>query len=271
MSDNKELVPIDQVQNKDLVPMSGFNDIGLPNDPKLQLQYLREIAEGQNAGVTSTGDVIMLASMAKEFGMGISAAIRNIHIMKDKKKGTSKMILSYHVLKALLEKYNDIIDYECIMPYGPIYQYITADGLQIPGNNLPSNANIVALAELEQLGGNLLNVAPLPATDAKGNMLGIPLTIDNGITYRFSRLRPVLGQKGKFEVRSIEQSFYLSMAVKQGLWKEAGMWDKRPDIMCEKTCIVEGFRKIASDLAMGMMTNVDFGIDDERMDIDTEG
>jgi hypothetical protein len=238
----------------------------LPQNPDDRLKFLKELAQGANTGVTTIGDAILVAATAKELGIGLGAAMRNINVIK------GKVTLSYHVLKALMARYSNIINYYRSIDYQPVYLYITADNLSIGGNELPTNARIVPLsnlaADVPPIGQ--FNVAIVPEI-INSKATGKPMIIDWVTEYTFERVIPDIRNVGRTTIKTIKSRYSLNQARVEGIYKEGGAWDKMGRTMTDKSSFVYGCRDIADDIISGMYASFEFDADFvDTVDIDVE-
>lgn len=237
----------------------------IANNPQQFLEVLEVIAKGANTGVQTTGDALMLVSTAKEFNIGMSAAMRNINVIK------GKVTLSYHLMKAIMTRNAHIIKYERIRDYEKVFLLVADDGTTHRSDELPDYANIVPLKDLKaKAPEGKQNFAYL--IDSKKTPPS-RIMVDIVTSYKFERRLPDVNNPGKFYIKTIISSYSRSKAQKANMYKENGPWETREDIMIDKTAYVLGAREIAPDLYMGMYGDFELSpeVDTEDFHVDTEG
>lgn len=248
MSEDNKNLPIKAKSN--IIPKGQDPLTFIANNPEQGLEFLKIIAEGANTGVTTTGDALMLLSTAKEFGIGLSAAMRNINVIR------GKVTLSYHLMKAALIKFSNEIDYERTRDYEEVYAMIASDGVTVRSDKLPDYAQIVPLKDLNKPAKEgKVNYSYLPAMEGT-KKIGEKKVIDIITEYEFNRLVPDIKNPGKMKVKTIRSSYSRLEAVQADMYKSgekgSGPWVTREKVMIDKTAFVLGAREIAPDLFLGM-------------------
>lgn len=222
---------------------------GATYDQKLAL--FAEIAKGNNTGIKTVGDAVMVWQKAKELGIGWGNAVPHMHVVN------GKAGIDIHIIKALLSKPKSGISWVCTEDYKVIYRYTDGVNVFIGEDSLPSFAEIVDNLKTP-VSDNKKAFIIMPDMVKEGNITKLVINpYDYRTKYIFTRKK--LDIDGKWIVTTSDKGVFswrdaLTAQLpydKTGILNESSVWQKYRKLMLDHRAYTLGARDIASDLLMG--------------------
>lgn len=249
--DNKlEVIPTDNQSVANInVPIGHATDLVVISNElgfAKPLDYLAHMVKHSTNSLSSEGDALMLYQKSRELNIGWTTALENIYLIPT--KGGTKTSISVHLAQAMLRMRSDIT-WELVREYEPIHTLIGKIGdvkvMYNYNDKYPPNHKIVnspaEFKEVETAGEYI----PLMPVIKNGKFI-----VEDIVTeYKFTRKRIV---NGELKVEVVNSKFSINDANRAGLIKPDGNYEKYPELMLDHRAFMNGARKIAGDILLGM-------------------
>jgi len=234
----KSLSPIGHMT--DVVAIA--TDLGFPSP----YEYLKMMVESSSNTITRPGDALILYQKSRELNVGWTIALENIYMIPT--TGGTKTALSVHLAKAMLQTRSNV-KWIQTKDFAPVYTYVAKIGnekiLVTDLNELSSEYILYETTTAFKNHDYSLDAIPVTYLSTGGKR-AIKTYVSE---YKFTRKRII---DGEVITDTVVSSFSLQEAMDAGLVKEKGNYYKYPKLMLDHRSFMNGARKIASDILLGM-------------------
>lgn len=244
----------------DVVAIS--NDLGYGKP----YQYLEMMVKHSSNAITRPGDALILYQKSRELNIGWSVALENIYMIPT--KGGTKTAISVHLAKAMLRTRSNVT-WEQSKDFGHVYKYVAKIGTEV-----------IILDDLDELSYEYVlydTVTAFKNHDTSSNKIPVTYVTKNGVRVSYDRVSEYIFKRdrkvgNKVITESVTSFFTLKQAEAADLIKPKGNYEKYPNLMLDHRAFMNGARKIAPDIMLGMYAPAELdGVEGVTVLLDKDG